>query len=379
MANLIFKVEYEFNKSLPTAATDGYTTWYNPEFMDMLSEDSQIVVVAHEVAHAALLHAQSMRKLPKNKIDKGNIAADFLVNSLVKELGLIDTRVEAELTDACGVFFLNDKYNCVDYSFEKLMKELPDSQKECAKLGKSSGKEPKVKGDGFSDIVISDKTKESKATSAEQEARAQEMKEAFVQAINQHRKEMKKQGKGMGFLDRFLDNLLAPKIDWRRELFDFFKRTVKDETSWKRPNRRFLPSGYYLPIRSGVGAGVVGVAVDLSGSISQKELNIFFSELQYIFEVCRPEKIVLVSFDDSVRQIFELEEWDQKIKLVGGGGTNFIPVFSEFEKWPIEALVFMTDMYGPFPKEAPEYPVLFVSTSDVDKAPFGRVVSYDKT
>jgi predicted metal-dependent peptidase len=382
LANLIFKVEYSFSDSFPTAATDGFSTWYNSKFMDMLSERSQMVVVGHEVLHAAFLHAQTMRRLPKKKIDKGNIAADFLVNSFLKEIGLADDASIKELTEACGVFFLNDKYNVVDYSFEKLMNELPDDQKKCEKLGKTSGKSPKIQGNGFSDIIIKegkgDKDGNGEPTQAEID-RANEMRQAIVQAVNQHKQQMKKMGKGAGWLDRFLDNLLEPKIDWKKELFDFFHRTIKDESSMRRPNRRYLPSGFYFPIKFGVGAGTVGVAVDLSGSIGQQEVDIFMSELSHIFTVCQPEKVVLVGFDDGIRFVQELEEFDPSLKIKGGGGTDFRPVFKEFNKHEIEALVFMTDMYGPFPDKSdfPEYPVLFLSTSDVKDAPFGRVVQYE--
>lgn len=377
LANLIFKVEYEFTNQLPTAATDGYTVLFRPEFMDMISEKAQYAVLGHELMHAALLHAQSMKRLPEHKIKKGNIAADFLVNSFIKELGLLDEQVQKELVDVCGVLFLNDKYNCVDYSWEKLMHELPDDLNQCQKLGKQSGKAPKVPQDNYLDIILAGGEKSEGMSQADID-RANEMKQAFVQAVNQHKKQMKQQGKGAGFLDRFLDNLLANKINWKHELFDFFRRTVKDEISFKRPNRRFLPTGFYYPIRSGVGAGRLGVAIDLSGSIGQEEINIFMSEMHYIFEICHPEKIILVGFDDGVRSVEELDEFPTSYKFKGGGGTNFCPVFTEFEKHDIEALVFFTDMYGPFPKQAPDYPTLFISTSDVKDAPFGRVINYEK-
>lgn len=377
LANLLFKVEYQFTDSIPTAATDGYTTFYNPKFMDMLTERAQIVVVKHEILHAALLHAQAMRSLKKERRQKGNIAADFLVNSFIKQIGNLDDATIKEITEACGVFFLNDKFNVVDYSFEKLMRELPDDPEEQKKLGKSSGKSPKIQGDGYSDIMELGEPTDGQATQKEID-RAQEMKQAFVQAVNQAKQQLKRQGKGAGWLDRFLENLLESKVNWKAELFDFFKRQVKEEQSWKRPNRRLLPSGYYYPTKTGLGAGKVGVAIDLSGSIGQEEVNIFMSELKHIFDVCHPEKVVLVGFDDGIRFVEELDEFPDNLKIKGGGGTDFRPVFKEFDKHDIDALVFMTDMYGPFPdsQSFPEYPVLFVSTSDIKEAPFGRVVPY---
>ena len=61
----------------------------------------------------------------------------------------------------------------------------------------------------------------------------------------------------------------------------------------------------------------------------------------------------------------------------GGGGTDFCPAFKWTEENGIEpqALVYFTDMYGSFPDNAPPYPVIWVSTSDESKAPFGEVIN----
>jgi predicted metal-dependent peptidase len=68
------------------------------------------------------------------------------------------------------------------------------------------------------------------------------------------------------------------------------------------------------------------------------------------------------------------------LKALGGGGTDFAPVFKHVEEQGIEAacLVYLTDMYGSFPKSAPDYPVLWVSTSHIDNAPFGEVLSFPR-
>ncbi len=61
---------------------------------------------------------------------------------------------------------------------------------------------------------------------------------------------------------------------------------------------------------------------------------------------------------------------------VGGGGTCFEPVFQTIEEEGIEpqAVVFLTDMYGSFPRQEPSYPVIWVSAGG-ENAPFGEVIS----
>jgi predicted metal-dependent peptidase len=63
---------------------------------------------------------------------------------------------------------------------------------------------------------------------------------------------------------------------------------------------------------------------------------------------------------------------------VGGGGTDFAPVFEYVEQQGLapQALVFLTDLYGPFPEREPHYPVIWVSTSS-QVAPFGETIPVD--
>jgi predicted metal-dependent peptidase len=60
----------------------------------------------------------------------------------------------------------------------------------------------------------------------------------------------------------------------------------------------------------------------------------------------------------------------------GGGGTDFRPVFNwveAHEDEDIACVIYLTDMYGTFPKEAPAMPVLWVATSDV-VGPWGDTI-----
>jgi predicted metal-dependent peptidase len=70
--------------------------------------------------------------------------------------------------------------------------------------------------------------------------------------------------------------------------------------------------------------------------------------------------------------IFEADD-DVKLRMCGGGGTDFRPPFARVRKegWTPHALVYLTDGYGPFPdKKDADYPVVWCMTTDV-VAPFG--------
>ena len=62
----------------------------------------------------------------------------------------------------------------------------------------------------------------------------------------------------------------------------------------------------------------------------------------------------------------------------GGGGTDFNPVFDWVAQEGMEpdALVYFTDLCGPFPKKAPDYPVIWCATTK-QEAPFGKTIHID--
>ena len=145
---------------------------------------------------------------------------------------------------------------------------------------------------------------------------------------------------------------------------------------WARPNRRFLSQGLYLPSVSGESLGEIAFAVDCSGSIGEDEINQFASEITTVWQDQRPTKVHVIYFDSEVSHYDEFEQEDEPVvKPHGGGGTAFSPVFRYMADKGIEpvACIFLTDLCCNDFGDAPDYPVLWVSTHD-DKAPFGEVV-----
>jgi len=77
-----------------------------------------------------------------------------------------------------------------------------------------------------------------------------------------------------------------------------------------------------------------------------------------------------------VQEVRSLDEAEACLHTAkGGGGTSFIPVFDEIEAMDLQpqAVIYLTDMIGSFPKSAP-YPVIWCSTSKGIKPPFGDLV-----
>ena len=61
--------------------------------------------------------------------------------------------------------------------------------------------------------------------------------------------------------------------------------------------------GLYLPSRTSEGAGEIAVAIDTSGSIGQKELDEFASEVQGIIKDVRPSKLYVIYCDAQINHV----------------------------------------------------------------------------
>ena len=198
-----------------------------------------------------------------------------------------------------------------------------------------------------------------------------EWKIATVQAA----KLAKDAGKLPGSLARFIDELTSTKIDWKAALRRFITEICKDDYSWSRFNKRFQAQGIFLPSLYSVSMGEIVVVIDTSGSIDQPTLNAFGSEIKAIVDGTRPSKTHVIYCDSRVNHVDEYGPNDElTFTMHGGGGTSFIPPFeyiTDKEITPV-CLVYLTDLYGPFPAP-PEFPVMWVCTTN-QVAPFGETL-----
>ena len=153
--------------------------------------------------------------------------------------------------------------------------------------------------------------------------------------------------------DRF-GELLESQIDWREVLREFIQNTCagSDYSTWSRPNRRYVSSGYYMPSGINDQVGELVVAIDTSGSIGQRELTLFMSEIHQICSTLNPERVRVLYWDTKVcgNETYDTHELDDLLKStqpVGGGGTNVecVPEFIRDNNVKPQACVVLTDGY----------------------------------
>jgi predicted metal-dependent peptidase len=344
---LLLRQEIEQSDEIEVAATNGKRIIYNPEKIRKMTPAEIKGLLKHEVMHIAHMHHLRRQNRDPNK---WNQAADLVINAILIESGV--TLPEGGLVDP--------QYK--DYSTEHAYNMLPYAPQS------ASG------GQSWNWGEVQD------APGLENETTRQQLEEDCKVELIQAANTAKMMGKLPAYIDRLVNQIRESKMPWRQILARFFRATAKADYSWLRPNRRFLASGIYLPSLYSEALGPVVIAVDTSGSVAGPELEQFFGCINGILRQTKPEAVHVLYCDAHVNnvQVFKSSDYPikpERFKPVGGGGTDFVPVFEYVKKNRLNpvALLYLTDMYGRFPDKAPGYPTIWCATSEV-KAPFGKTL-----
>ena len=355
-------VEDPGNPGNPTMATNGKEIRFNPIFVDSLPVDQLKAVLCHEVMHCALAH---MSRRDSRDPMGWNIAADFAVNPIIRD----------KFSLPADHLFNAD---WAALSAEEIYNKLPREQK--SSKGQGEGKD-KAQGQGqdpggcgaVEDLKGDDGAAASPADKSQAE---NEWKVATVQAAQQ----AKSVGKLPAGIDRLIEEIVNPKVDWREVLKRFIDTSAKNDYSMFPPNRRHIHNGLYLPSCKSNEIGSIVIAVDTSGSISQDQLNKFSSELFSIISDFSAEIHVLYCDTKIQREEFYGSgDLPLSLKAKGGGGTDLRPVFEWVEKNGVlpSCLIYFTDLYGTFPEHGSDYPVLWVVEENSGDPPsFGEVLKF---
>jgi predicted metal-dependent peptidase len=154
-------------------------------------------------------------------------------------------------------------------------------------------------------------------------------------------------------MPRELEESLASKVDWRKELQEYIKSAIrgKDELTWRKFNRQLLANDILAPSNESETVSEVLFAGDTSGSMTGQLLAEVGSQIAAACETCRPEKVRVIWWDTSVHseQIFtdDYEGIRKLLKPQGGGGTH-VACVSEYivkNKLTPDCTIILTDGY----------------------------------
>jgi predicted metal-dependent peptidase len=162
------------------------------------------------------------------------------------------------------------------------------------------------------------------------------------------------------------------ELNWARVLREAFPQRRQIQPDYLRPNRRFPKRVGEIPgRRRRPPKPKLLVGIDTSGSMSSEALGRVGREIQ---RLARHATLTLAECDAAIHRIYSLA--GPLGPFVGGGDTNFVPVFDEAKMARrFEGLVYFTDGKGNLPKTAPSVPTLWALThGDPFHPMWGKVV-----
>ncbi|MDE3021347.1 MAG: hypothetical protein KGI54_05760 [Pseudomonadota bacterium] len=365
--SLLFRLKCIEDTACDTCYTDGKVIGYNPEFMAKQTVHGLETLLAHEIMHVTNGHA--WRK-GKRDHEKWNRACDYAINPLLEQSGFV------KLDD----WLCNPAY--AGMPAEKIYDLLPDNESGSDSEGENNGSgqdsqsgENQQTGHNVSPIKM--QPGEIRPYPDED---VEQAKVEWKLAVSQAEKTAAMRGKFPGCLSRMVKDLVHEKVDWKSVLHRFAEQAAREDYSYRKPNPRFIHMGFYLPSLYSEKVGKIALCIDTSGSIDEEILGQFQSEVCAIVNKLKPESLLVVYADAAIQHSEEFGPDDMiAFHPKGGGGTDFRPFFEHIDKMedqPVCALYF-TDMYGSFPKKEPGYPVLWISTSEINEAPFGEIVQIE--
>ncbi len=358
-----------------TVGTDARAFYYNPEYIRKLSIGQVESILAHEALHCALSHFTRRQHRERHRWE---IACDFAINALLVQEGLSLPPDAIHLDEYIGMTaeeiypLLDEKSNqephdqhLYDKQFENGQTENRDCEGDSAEpeggpaLRDVDGS-PGTDGGAAPPPPLSVEEKEIVSTQWQQRTAG-----AAQQALQA--------GKLSARMTRLVDHLLQSQVSWRALLARFMTFSGREDFNYHRASRR--EGEAILPSLRSAQVEVV-IAVDTSGSITDREMREFISEIDALKGQVKA-RVVLLACDCAlhVDAPWRFEPWDNigLPRLDGGGGTSFIPVFkwlSQQDTAP-DVLIYFTDAEGDFPQSAPSYPVVWLIKGK-RSVPFGE-------
>ena len=351
--SLALRLKLVEDTTCKTAWTDGKHMGYDPAYIESLTLNQCKGLIAHEVMHNALAH--HLRKGAREH-SKWNLAADYAIDPLLVDDGM-------DVPDATIDPAWKDK------SAEDIYNQIPDQKGDGNGNGQPQG--------GCGEVRQATNDDGSQLTQSQIQQQEQQAKVAVIQAAQQEKS--LKAGKLSAGVQRLVDEILEPKVDWKTILRIFVDQSARNDYNFTQPNRRYLQSGFILPSLKSEELKPVVIAIDTSGSISKDDVNQFAAEISEILQEHQTSCTVIYC-DTHITNVEEFSSDDLPLQLnpKGGGGTSFKPPFKFVEEQKLDpsCLIYLTDLCSSQFPEEPDYPVLWAQTGNYSKdIPFGEVIS----
>jgi predicted metal-dependent peptidase len=369
--------EVEVKDGVPTAYTNGRDVKYGREFVDGLTDAELKGLVLHENLHKAFRHTTMWKHLYKEHAQLANMACDYVINLMIYDSD--KSAAHVKLPDG-GL--LDEQYRGLDAGevFRRLKEECKrDGGVRVRTVGNPEGRfVPAVDVEDMHGLDEHDWDNAEAMSREERDKLANDIDQALRQGSILA-------GKMKGNVPQEINDMLESKVDWREVLRDFVTSACqdRDESTWRRPSRRWIGQDVYMPSLIGESVGRIVIGADMSGSMHSM-IGKVLGEIVEIAKTAKPEGIDLLYWDTDVcaAEKYELHELDallQTTKPKGGGGTDpqCVSDYIRDKKLTPVCIIMLTDGYVASWGTGWNAPVLWGITDKNILADSGKTVRID--
>ena len=317
-----------------TAATDGRNFYYNSRFIMMLKTKEVEFLFGHEVLHVVYDHID---RRGSRDPQIWNIANDYAVNADLKrhKVGQFITTVPCLYEQKYDGKTSEEIYDDLMKNVQKLdINQLIDQMID-----------DHMDGDGDEEGEDGD-SKRPKMSAEERERVRQEIKQAVIAAAQTAEAGQLPKG-----VERLIKQATNPIMPWRELLQVNLTSAIRNDYSWIRPSRRSWHMDAVMPGMTPGEEIDVTIAIDMSGSISDKQAQQFLAEISGMMDAFDGYKVHVFCFDTAIYnpKDYNSENMDsiEEYEPMGGGGTDFDAIFDYLKREAIEPkrLIVFTDGY----------------------------------
>ena len=175
-------------------------------------------------------------------------------------------------------------------------------------------------------------------------------------------------------LRRWADNVLHPRIDWRRALASAVRRGLHHRTgaadyTWQRPPRRGDPADTIIRPATARPVPDLAVVVDTSASMHDQDLAQALTEIHAILTRVVPGDSIRVYSVDTHIAAQTRATSTRHIELQGGGGTDMRAGIQTAADTAPAAIIVITDGWTPWPPTPPHgRPLTIAALTDNTRA-----------
>lgn len=359
----IISSQVEMSEDVAQIATDGTKVIINPVWFPSRPIEDQIFALSHEAVHIQQLHPE---RRGNRDPDNWNIAVDFWTNTRNLKDGHKPSR---------EIYILPEDYNIQNfdpmrYTVEQIYDMLPANTKQKKKKPDDNGSSDQP-GQGNAKPSLKSGTDVLEPPTANKATSAQKLETIKQVAVSLGMDPGKISG---DFMEQY-GIAHAPEKDWKTACWSFVAKLRESHWSMQKIMPSYRARRIIMPAIKRSNKLEFGIIIDTSGSIEGPQYSEFIAVTKDAFSQLRPERMIAVLADAKVQDVMEFDKLPQDIPFKGRGGTDFRPAIKYFEdNHPdIGGVMYLTDTYGDFPDEAPEFPMLWVVNNHQGQVPWGDI------